>query len=136
MTIKYDLNGNLLWAAPYAGTALAVDLTGACFVTGFGANFNTVKLSSTGSNLWQTTYSDVGPTIGQSIAVDTNGNAYVSGSDTFNYYVSGQTTQGQPIYSPQVELVTIEYSSNGSRLWLGQQNPSVYTPFTSMQVVG
>jgi len=44
LTVKYDRNGNQLWTAPYAGTALAADTNANVIVTGFGTNFNTVKL--------------------------------------------------------------------------------------------
>ena len=81
--IKYDLNGNQLWTEPYAGTALATDTVGDAYVTGFGTNFNTVKLSPTGSNLWLTTFTDVGQTVSQSVLVDSANNVYVSGSDQF-----------------------------------------------------
>jgi len=111
LTIKYDPNGNQLWAQPYAGTALAVDPSGDVYITGFGTNFNTIKLSPTGSNLWLTTYQDVGPSVGQGIVVDSNGNAYVSGSDTFRYYVTG------PFTNAEAQLLTIKYTPNGSQAW-------------------
>jgi len=85
LTVKYDTNGNQLWTAPYAGSALAADSNGNAFITGCGTNFNTVKLSSTGSNLWLATYTDVGPTIGEAVVVDGSGSAYVAGSDVYNY---------------------------------------------------
>jgi hypothetical protein len=85
LTIKYDPNGNQLWTAPYAGTLVGCDPVRDAYVTGFGTNFNTVKLSPTGSNLWLTTYRDVGPTMGQTLVVDTDGSVCVVGSDTFYY---------------------------------------------------
>jgi outer membrane protein assembly factor BamB len=112
LTIKYDPDGKQLWTASYAGSALGCDGAGDGYVTGFGTNFNTVKLTSTGSNLWLTTYKDVGPTVGQAIAIDTNGNAFVVGSDTFGYYGDGEVNY------PEVELMVIKYTSNGSRAWL------------------
>jgi hypothetical protein len=107
LTVKYDTNGNRLWTAPYAGTALAADTNGNIIVTGFGTNFNTVKLSPQASNLWTATYKDVGPTRGQAIVLDTNGNAYVSGSDTYGY----------TFLSPAVTLTTVKYDTNGNQLW-------------------
>ena len=55
LTVKYDPNGNQLWTAPYAGAALAVDTNGNIGVTGFDTMFSTVKMNSSGSNLWQET---------------------------------------------------------------------------------
>ena len=87
LTIKYDPNGNQLWTAPYAGTALSADLAGNAYIVGFGTSFNMVKLAPTGTNLWLTSYSDVGPTVSQSVLVDNGNNVYVSGLDT--YYAGG-----------------------------------------------
>ena len=120
LTIKYDANGNQLWTAPYAGLAMAGDSFGDTYVTGFNTNFNTVKLAPTGSNLWISTYRDVGPTIGQGIVIDSNGSVFVSGSDTYYYtYPPGFT-------NPSVALLTIKYDSNGNQVWAAQyQNSDV-----------
>jgi hypothetical protein len=84
LTVKYDANGNQLWTAPYAGTALAIADNTNVVVTGFGTNFDTVKLNSAGSNVWTATYVDwVGPTMAQVVLVDGNGNVYVAGEDNF-----------------------------------------------------
>jgi hypothetical protein len=116
LTVKYDTYGNRLWTAPYAGSALAVDTNGNAFVTGFGTNFNTVKLSSMGSNLWLETYQDVGPTVGQAIAVDNSGNAYVVGSDVEFYWLDNG--YGYNLWIPQVGLLAIKYTSTGTQAWL------------------
>ena len=126
-TVKYDPQGNLLWTAPYAGNACASDANGNSFVTGFGTNFNTVKLSPGGTNLWTATYRDVGPTIGQTIAMDDNGNAYVAGSDVYYYFSSGPST------SYYAEAVVAKFSSLGSEVWVaaGPGGPS-----STVQVAG
>ncbi len=69
-TVKYDDNGNQLWTAPYAGIAVAVDSIENVYITGYSTGFNTVKLTPSGSNVWQTSYTDVGPTMGEAIVVD------------------------------------------------------------------
>jgi hypothetical protein len=126
LTIKYDPNGNQLWTAPYAGTTLAVDMAGNSYVAGFGTSFNTVKLSPAGSNVWLTTYVDVGPTMSQSVLVDSANNVYVSGLDSY---------QWEPLSDYYaVALTAIKYGSNGNQIWktsldLGEE-PS------SMQVGG
>jgi len=131
LTVKYDTNGNQLWTAHCAGTALAADTNGNIVVTGFGTNFNTVKLSPRGSNLWTTTYIDVGPTIGQAIVLDGSGNAYVSGSDTFYYltYWVGPYL----ISDPMLTVTTIKYDSNGNQLWKASQQTG---QTTGVQVEG
>ena len=111
VTLKYDADGNQLWAAPYAGLAIAADSNRNTFVTGFGTDFDTVKLSPTGSNLWLATYKDVGPTVGQAIGVDNTGNACVSGSDIYMYYSNGAYT------GHYAQLLTVGFASNGVLLW-------------------
>jgi hypothetical protein len=113
-TVKYDANGNQLWTVPYSGTALAVDAGANIYVTGFGVNFNTVKLTPMGSNLWFSTYVDVGPTLSQVILVDSNTNIYVAGSDTYVYFSGGH----------YVQLAIVKYDSNGNRLWVANSGGS------------
>jgi hypothetical protein len=118
LTVKYDTFGNQLWTAPYVGSALAADTNGNTFVTGFGTNFNTVKLSPMGSNLWLATYQDTGPTVGQAIAVDNSGNAYVVGSDVEIYWLD--YISGNAVWIPQVGLLAIKYTSTGTQAWLAK----------------
>ena len=112
VTVKYDTNGNQLWTAPYAGTALALQSNVNPVVSGYGTAFNTVKLSPAGNNIWTTTYTDVGPTVGQAVAADTNGNVYVSGYDA--YFVEEQVQSRQ--------LTTIKHNPVGGRLWISRDN--------------
>jgi hypothetical protein len=127
LTIKYDPNGNQLWTVPYAGTTLAVDMAGNSYVAGFGASFNAVKLSPAGSNVWLTTYVDVGPTISQSVLIDSANNVYVTGLDSF------EMLPGNNWYS--VALTTIKYGSNGSKIWQSSQYDNGGQN-SSVQVVG
>jgi len=128
LTIKYNCNGNQLWTAPYAGTALAVDSNANVYVAGFSQNFGTEKLTPQGSNVWLTTYTDVGPTISQSVLVDSGNNVYVSGLDT--YYTAYRYT------GPYVTLATIQYGSNGNRIWISSLNPPPWLQYNSVQVAG
>jgi hypothetical protein len=113
LTVKYDPNGNQLWTAPYAGTALAVDSNEDVYVAGFSQDFGTVKLTPQGSNAWLTTYVEsYGPTVSQSVLVDSPNNVYVSGLDSYYSFVENGVT-----YGPYVTLTTIKYDSNGNQLW-------------------
>jgi hypothetical protein len=112
LTVKYDTNGNQLWTAPYSGASLAVDAIADIYVTGFGTNFNTVKLSPAGSNVWFAQYVDIGPTLSQAVLVDTETNIYVAGSDTYSYYGNGGPTI---LSNSRLELA--KFDVNGNLVW-------------------
>ena len=118
VTVNYDANGNQLWTAPYGGSALAVDRNGNIAVTGFDTLFSTVKLNSSGTNLWQETNpSTCGAAMAQSIVADTNGNFYVAG----NY--PGFCESGVIDYA----LLLIKYGSNGNQVWTAAYPYGGYT---------
>jgi streptogramin lyase len=91
-TVKYDPDGNQLWVARYRGgdfpTAIAVDAAGNAYVTGciWGGpetqyDYATVKYDPSGNEVWVARYD--GPAHGedraQGIALDAQGNVYVTG---------------------------------------------------------
>jgi hypothetical protein len=123
LTIKYDSTGIRNWAAPCAGHALAVDADKNIYVTGFGTNFNTQKLSVLGSNVWATSFSDIGPTLAQTISIDKYTNIYIAGSDVYFYFNGGHYEQ----------LITIKCSPNGQQLWT---NMSQHGPAGQVTVAG
>ena len=118
-TIKYDSDGNQLWAARYNGPingedkcfAIAVDGWANVFVTGWsqgngtGSDYTTLKYDSEGNQLWVARYD--GPIGGddkaQNIAADVLGNVYVTG------WSQGNGTGA--------DYATIKYSNNGDLLW-------------------
>jgi hypothetical protein len=130
LTTKYSSTGVPLWTNRYDGAvwwdepeAIAVDSSGNLVVTGgsargnapYGnADFATIKYSSAGVPLW-TNYYD-GPSSGYdqayAIAVDTNGNVYVTGQSEIGRY-------DDPDTGPWTtnDCVTIKYSSAGVPLW-------------------
>jgi uncharacterized delta-60 repeat protein len=114
-TIKYNSSGIQQWISRYNGpadradpTALAVDGTGNVYVTGSKwswdtrSDYATVKYNSAGEEQWVAIYDG---TINDSdeasdVAVDGQGNVYVTGSSNANY-----------------EYATIKYNSAGEKQW-------------------
>ncbi|HXF48907.1 MAG TPA: SBBP repeat-containing protein [Verrucomicrobiae bacterium] len=121
-TIKYDSQGSQLWTARYNGpgngedwaTDVCVDEEGFVYVTGLSVgagtdrDYATVKYDSNGNQLWVVRYDNPqhNGDHGHLIAVDKNGNAYVSGHTNWTNLSGG------------VQWVTIKYDSMGNELWL------------------
>ncbi len=124
VTIKYDSNGNLLWARSYDGpgnyidiaSALANDDSGNVYVTGqsygsgTGYDYATIKYNSNGDTIWVRTYN--GPANAEeratSLAVDRQENVYVTG------YTFG--------FGTNKDYATIKYNSNGIQQWVAVYN--------------
>ncbi len=99
-TIKYNLDGDELWATRYNGpgnkndlvNSLVVDDSGNIYITGqsegigTGADYATIKYNSDGVQQWAERYN--GPADdndnASSVAVDNSGNIYVTGNSTVN----------------------------------------------------
>jgi uncharacterized delta-60 repeat protein len=126
MTIKYTQDGIRQWVSIYNdslngsdyATAIGIDDAGNVFVTGSswgGLNsddYLTIQYDSSGLMKWSRRYdgtdklSDV-PT--ELVVDDQNGKVYVTGS--INYQIGGPR-----------DIVTIQYSKNGDKLWIDQYN--------------
>jgi uncharacterized delta-60 repeat protein len=123
-TIKYSSAGVLLWTKRFNGagnlddeaTALAVDGSGNVYVTGYstgsGGNYDyaTIKYSTVGVPLWTNLFNGVGngddePT---ALAVDSDGNVYVTGYTTAT--------------NAYTDYATIKYSSAGVPVWTNRFN--------------
>lgn len=121
LTVKYDSSGRLLWTRTYNGTgqgydyarAIAVDSAGYTYVTGQsygdGSNtdFATIKYGPGGKAYWVTRFNGQGN--GQdspaAIAIDSSGNAYVSGRS--------QLGPGEVF-----GFATVKYDSSGKQTWV------------------
>lgn len=122
-TIKYDSNGNQLWASRYNGpagedraNALAVDPSGNVYVTGYstglGTNYDyaTVKYDSNGNQLWVTRYngSANAEDRASAIGLDSSGNVTVTG-----YSIGGGTNS---------DYATVQYDAAGNQNWVQRYN--------------
>jgi hypothetical protein len=124
-TIKYDTTGQQQWVARYdqggydEAHALAIDSSGNVYVTGQIEDLNaypdygTIKYSSTGQQQWVTRYNGgfgFSFDSANAIAVDSTGNAYVTGRS------AGPGIYGYPDYA------TIKYDSTGQQQWVARYN--------------
>jgi hypothetical protein len=123
-TLKYDPDGQLLWArrdsGPKAGfdcpTALAVDAAGNATVTGYsqgedtGHDYLTIRYDANGNRLWTQRYNGAGNSDDRAVAVglDRAGNAYVTG------YAHTAVNN--------IDYLTIKYDPAGKELWTRRYN--------------
>jgi len=118
-TVKYDPNGNELWAARYStpgdegdyGYYIDTDPWDNVYVSGYsygfgtGSDYITIKYDSDGNELWVARYNGTGDGSDspENIHVDAQGNVYITGRNT--------------AIGPQVDVATVKYDTNGNQLW-------------------
>src|SRR5215470_10493153 len=121
-TIKYDSDGNQLWVARYDGPthgydtarAIALDDAGNVYVTGYservgsGYDYATLKYDNCGNEIWVARYNSGSPNAydyAAKIAVDLDGNAYVTGHSSRGGFS---------------DYATIKYDTDGNQLWVAR----------------
>ncbi len=119
LTVSYDSAGTQRWMSDYDGgdgeddfgSAVAVDATESCFVTGYsktkrdGASYLTIKFDSSGHGVWVRNFA-IGSTQtarATSLAADNVGGVCVTG------FAQGSHAS--------LDCVTIRYSPDGKALW-------------------
>ncbi len=136
--VKYDSNGNLLWAAQpittnfSEGHSLSTDKSGNVYVAGYFQNsltFGTYTLTTTsnyapfiakygpgGNIIWAKQGTVTGFTYGISVATDLANNSYITG------YFSNQLTLGSYTLTAHGtdNIFIAKYDSNGNVLWVKQ----------------
>ncbi len=121
-TIKYTLNGEQEWERRYNGpangldraTAIAIDSTNNIFVTGYSqgetsdCDYATIKYETSGGEQWVGRYDGEagGYDEARALAVDRDGNVYVTGFST------GTGTRN--------DFATVVYDGSGNRVWVSR----------------
>ena len=131
LVLKLNSNGDTLWTNVYDGPgngmdealAIVVDQNSNSYITGFqrgsgtGTDMVTIKYDANGQRVWVKPYiSNINSDQtdkGNAIAVDQNGNVYVTGQSD-----SDATSVNNDDY------VTIKYSSTGTQSWIALKNGS------------
>jgi hypothetical protein len=139
--VKYDPNGNVLWASGFDnsvmsgsyGNGLITDGSGNVYLTGnfgpspvtFGTTTLTsaggmdvfiVKYDAAGNVLWATSAGGSLDDLGVGIATDGGGNVYVTGNFYSSFITFGETTLINPS-SGNEAIFTVKYSNSGTVLW-------------------
>ncbi|MDO8413849.1 MAG: CARDB domain-containing protein [Gallionellaceae bacterium] len=127
VTVKYDNNGNQLWATRYdnggddtlgfwnyAFGQIAVDASGNVYIVGVSANgmnedYVTIKYDVNGNPLWTSRYDGGWGDIAIDMKTDGVGNVYVTGIGDFLAWSSSVDTN----------YVTVKYGPDGHPLWFG-----------------
>jgi uncharacterized delta-60 repeat protein len=129
VTVKYDSGGDELWTSTYDGptgehdnpVAISFDRWGNALVTGRSENelgyydFATVKYDTDGNELWVNRYGWGLNHIPTAMALDSEGNVYVTGYG--------------PLIFQGYHFKTVKYSPDGEQLWSAVYNPGDYTAY-------
>ncbi|MFH1004504.1 MAG: SBBP repeat-containing protein, partial [Bacteroidota bacterium] len=137
--VKFDANGNRLWATYYGGTAqdygnsVTTDASGNVYMAGhtfstsgiasggfqntFGGNRDAflVKFDANGNRLWATYYGGTAQDHDNSVTTDASGNVYMAG---ITQSTSGIASEGfQNIFGGYSDTFLVKFDANGNRLW-------------------
>jgi hypothetical protein len=135
--VKYNLNGNAIWARSFSGDCLGevitTDINGNCYVSGsFLSNNMTIgniilynswwgsreifiaKYDENGNLVWAKSAGGSSTEVVRSVTVDAAGNSYITG-----YFQSGSSmTFGTiTITNNSTNIFIAKYDSNGNTIW-------------------
>ncbi|TFJ82991.1 hypothetical protein NSK_005680 [Nannochloropsis salina CCMP1776] len=133
--IKLDSSGSPVWATSFGGTsndigfAIAVDASGSSYTTGNfrgsmtvgnttltsagGTDIFIIKLDSSGSPVWATSFGGTSIDDGRAIAVDASGSSYTTGNFEKSMTVGNTTLTSAGLF----DIFIIKLDSSGSPVW-------------------
>jgi len=141
---KFDNAGNKLWTKQWGttqheeGNSVAVDSSGNIFITGFtygelDGNTNAgeydiflTKFDNNGNKLWTKQWGTTSYDKGNSVAVDTSGNVFVTGNTEDG--LDGNTSAGSG------DIFLIKFDNNGNKLWTKQWGTTEYDKGNSVAI--
>jgi hypothetical protein len=135
--VKYDANGNVIWAKSAGGTgfeyafSVCVDVSGNALVTGtfssstitFGSftlinkgvgDIFLVKYNAFGTILWAKNEGGLNDDIAYSVASDTSGNVYMTGYFSYDTITIGPDTLPNAGF---MDMLVVKYDSGGNVIW-------------------
>jgi hypothetical protein len=157
---KYNSSGNALWARNSGGSlesfgnSIAVDGSGTSYVTGYflGANitFDTILINNVGGNftdifivkydasgnmIWAKGAGGDDQDLCYSIAIDGNGNSFITGSFESSNITFG-TISLTNAYAGTTDVFIAKYDSNGDAVWAKRAGGNDWEEGTSVAVDG
>ncbi len=147
--VKYDTNGNAVWAHGYGnvgndyGCSISTDNFGNIYLTGFYAtssitfgaftlsssaasNMFIVKYNAVGNVLWAQAAVSSGASAGYGVTTDPSGNVYVGGAFSSTFIEFGTTTLTNVGSNGYYDIFIVKYDSLGNSLWAINVNGTGY----------
>lgn len=129
---KYDISGNQLWLKQFGtyyndrGEGIAVDESGSSYVTGSISGDDTnssydiflAKYDASGNQLWIKQFGTDVLDTGSGVALDANGNSYVTGTTSGD--IAGTGSLGGS------DILLAKYDASGNQLWITQTGSADY----------
>ncbi|MBA3704376.1 MAG: SBBP repeat-containing protein, partial [Bacteroidetes bacterium] len=138
--VKYDPQGNVLWAKSAGGpshdqgNSITIDMNGNVFVTGYFQDstitFGSITLTSPGTSkvflvkydpsgnaIWAKCSKGNSNAIGNSIFFNVNGNILITGFFNSNSIIFGSDTLTNSNFSGRSDIFFVNYDASGNVLW-------------------